>query len=168
MSLDGYIATSDGGVDWLPAMDSGSEDYGFSEFSASIDTLLVGSKTYEQSLQLGGLPLQGRPTWVFSRRPLKVIGKELTVTNQGPAEVLADLDQRGLKRAWLVGGATLASSFRSAGLISEYIITVIPTILGIGIPLIEAGGEMEKLSLIETKEFKNGFVQLKYRKLSDD
>ena len=81
--------------------------------------------------------------------------------------MLAELNERKLQRAWLVGGAALAASFRSAGLITEYVVSVIPTILGDGIPLFDKGGPAESLTLINSKQYGDGLVQLRYRKSSD-
>jgi dihydrofolate reductase len=167
MSLDGYIATPDGGVDWLPTFNASDGDYGYSKFYASIDALLMGSRTYEQSLTFGGWPYEGMPCWVFSHRPLDAAQAEVTITNSTPKEVIAELNERDLHRAWLVGGAALATSFRSAGLISEYVVSVIPTILGDGIPLFDTGGPSEKLALAESKQFSGGLVQLRYVKSND-
>jgi len=166
MSLDGYIATPDGGVDWLAPFQSGEEDYGYAAFFASVDALLMGSHTYEQILTFGSWPYERKPCWVFSRRPLDSTQAE--ITNKKPKDVLTDLDKRGHARAWLVGGAALATSFRSLGLINEYLVSVIPTILGAGIPLLKPGDPIERLSLIESKQFKSGLMQLRYRKSNDD
>ena len=67
-SVDGLIATPDGGLDWLTPFESSSEDYGYAAFYDSIDSVLVGSRTFEQSLTFGGWPYPGKPAWVFSAR----------------------------------------------------------------------------------------------------
>jgi len=167
MSLDGYIATTDGVVDWLAPFEAGEEDYGFSGFTASIDSLLIGSRTYEESISFGDWPYGGIPSWVFSHRRLDTAHEGIKITNRAPKEVLAELDERELHRAWLVGGAALASSFRSAGLISEYVISIIPTILGDGISLFGTGGPGSTITLVESKEFGDGVVQLRYLKSND-
>ena len=74
-SLDGQIATRDGGIDWLPPIetpgsDSGGFDYGYPDFYASVDALLMGSRTYEKILRHDDWPYMDKPTWVFTRRPL--------------------------------------------------------------------------------------------------
>jgi dihydrofolate reductase len=167
MSLDGYIATPDGGVDWLSPFEEEDEAYGYPEFYASIDVLLMGRRTYKQILTFGAWPYKGKPCWVFSRRPLEAATAEVTVTSSEPKEVLSDLHELGLHRAWLVGGAAVATTFRSMRLIDEYVVSVIPTILGRGIPLLNPGEPSEKLSLVESKEFEIGLVQLRYRKNID-
>jgi len=75
---------------------------------------------------------------------------------------MAELQAQALKRVWLVGGVQLAASFRSHGLISEYMIAGIPTILGAGIPLFASSGSPETLKLVECKPFLEGVVLLRY------
>jgi dihydrofolate reductase len=160
MSLDGYIAAADGGVEWLEPY---TEDHGYQAFYDSIDALLMGSRTYEQVLTFGAWPYPGVPCWVFSQRPLSASRDDVFVTDKTPEDVLAELEAQDMRRVWLVGGAGLASSFRDAGLITEYVISVIPNILGDGIPLFSAAGPMETLRLVESVPFEDGIVQLRYR-----
>ncbi len=161
-SLDGYIATPDGGVGWLSRFEGAGEDYGYAAFYASVNAILLGSRTYEQVLTFGSWPYPGLPCWVFSRRRIEGGPPEVTVTAQSPAEVVAELEARRLGRAWLVGGGKIAASFRAQGLISEYIISVIPVILGAGLPLFGAPGPEENLRLAETTPYRSGVVQLRY------
>jgi dihydrofolate reductase len=161
-SLDGYIATSDGGIDWLSAYNTEGEDYGYSDFYQSVDALVEGSKTYEQVLSFGEWPHPGKPCWVFTRRRLEVTQPEVTLTSGIPADVVAELHKRGLRRVWLVGGAQLAAGFRAHGLIDEYIVSIIPTVLGSGIPLFGSSGPKEDLKLVECKPYPSGLVQLRY------
>jgi dihydrofolate reductase len=172
-SLDGYIATRDGGIDWLPPLDAG-EDYGYGDFYASVDALLMGSRTYEKIQRHDEWPYPGKPCWVFTRRPLVLPpnvdatgnagGGGITFTTDPPEMVLDELALRRIKRAWIVGGGRLASSFRERGLIRTYGIGVMPTILGGGIPLLAAHGEPEKLTLTGCQTFPDGVLMLWYRK----
>jgi dihydrofolate reductase len=84
------------------------------------------------------------------------------MTSSSPSEIVASLQAHRFKRVWLVGGGQLAGSFRASGLISEYIIGVVPTILGAGIPLFAEPGSQEKLKLVECKPFPSGVVLLWY------
>uniref|UniRef100_A0A832H5I4 Dihydrofolate reductase n=1 Tax=Oscillatoriales cyanobacterium SpSt-402 TaxID=2282168 RepID=A0A832H5I4_9CYAN len=161
-SLDGYIATDDGGVNWLPVPDLEGEDYGYTEFYASIDAVLMGRSTYEKSLEFGEWVYPGKPCWVFSRQQIDINQPDVTLTSRHPDEVVAELKARQLKRAWLVGGGRLATSFRAHGLISEYIITIIPTMLGKGIPLFTPSDRLEKLKLVDTQTFEDGVISLRY------
>jgi len=163
ISLDGFIADEKGGVDWLHAAMVPGEGYGLSEFMASIDAVLMGSLTYEKSLELGGGGLGSKtPAWVFSKRPFKSTGS-MIVTSQDPGEVVASLRQRGIRRAWLMGGGKLASSFLAAGLIDELSLGVMPVVLGRGIPLFDGGIAATQLHLLESKTYRGGALGLSYR-----
>lgn len=161
-SLDGYIAIPDGGLEWLAPFEGKGEDYGYDEFYASIDAVLLGSRAYEKSLTFGGWPFPGKPCWTFSRRGLEAAEPDVIITPKPPVEVMAELEERGVERAWLVGGGALAGSFREHRLINEYIVSVIPVILGEGIPLFTPCGEREYLQLTGSRSYPNGVVQLRY------
>jgi dihydrofolate reductase len=166
-SLDGYIATDDGGVDWLAPFQSAGEDHGAGNLYSSVDALLMGSHTYEFALKLGHWPSPDKPSWVFTRRDLRLLHPSITLTSQSPAEVIELLRARAVHRAWLMGGGKLATSFRSAGLISHFIISVFPVILGSGIPLFAptaSASPEDPLRLIEAKPFPSGIVQLSYER----
>lgn len=162
-SLDGCIATEDGGVDWLDSYQGSGEDYGYAEFYGSVEALLLGSRTYEVSLQLGEWPAPDKPSWVFTCRDLPVAHDSVTLTSQEPTEVVSALVDRGLRRAWLMGGGELAASFRSAGLITRYMIFVAPVVLGGGVPLFANARGRSSLSLIRAKPYSSGLVQLDYQ-----
>jgi len=102
-SLDGFIATPDGGIDWLKPFEGTGEDYGYGEFYASIEAVLLGRATYEQCLKFPEWPYAGKPYWVFSN-----------ASGNTPASVSAEMRARGLRRAWLVGGGKLAAAFRAS------------------------------------------------------
>lgn len=161
-SLDGYIATPDGGVDWLSAVERPGEDYGYADFVASVDALIMGSATYEQVLGFGEWPYGDKPCWLLSRRPLETASPATIVTPQTPAELMAVLAERRCQRAWLVGGSALAASFRAEGLVTEYVLSVIPVILGAGIPLFAMPGPRESLTLVASQSYESGVVQLTY------
>jgi dihydrofolate reductase len=164
-SVDGYIATPDGGIEWLTSFESGGEDYGYAEFYASVEAVLLGRRTFEQVLSLGEWPYTGKSSWVFSQQPHPSPPPQVTLTSQSPAEVVTALADQGIRRAWLVGGGQLAGSFQAAGLISEHIISIIPIILGEGIPLFGEAGAMERLQMMGNTPYDNGLVQIRYRGL---
>jgi dihydrofolate reductase len=160
-SLDGFIADSSGGVDWLHQAMVKGEGYGLQEFNASIDAVLMGSGTYEKSLAMGGGFGSSIPCWVFSKRPLPAKG--VTVTAADPASVVATLPGQGIRRAWLMGGGKLASSFLAAGLIDEISIGLMPVVLGAGLPLFAGGIAPTHLQLIRKEEYKGGAFGLVYK-----
>lgn len=161
VSLDGFIAPPDGSLDWLAPYNIGGEDYGFGEFYKSVDALIEGSRTYEQALTFGEWPHPGKPCWVVTRRKLNQ-NSPVRFTSMAPAELFRHVASQGHKRIWLVGGSQLAASFRSAGLITEYVLSVIPVFLGAGRPLFATAGPVENLRLVESKTYSSGLVQLRY------
>ncbi len=162
-SLDGYIATNDGRVDWLERFGGGGEDHGASDLYSAVDALLMGRDTYEFALQLGHWPSPDKPAWVFSHHDLRLLHPSITLTSDSPAEVVKLLRARGIQRAWLMGGGQLATSFRIAGLISRFILSICPVMLGSGIPVFAPSvAKEDSLRLIEAKPFASGIIQLTY------
>jgi len=162
-SVDGYIATADGKVDWLSQFHVAGEDHGAGELQASVDALLLGSRTYEFALMLGQWPSPDTPSWVFTHRDLRVLHPSITLTSQTPGEVVESLASRGLRRAWLMGGGKLAASFHAEQLISRYIIAVFPVLLGSGVPVFAPHpSAIDALRFVGAKSFTSGIVQLMY------
>ena len=162
-SLDGYIATEDGGVDWLTPFQS-EQDPGFFDFYGSVQALLMGSHTYEFALKAETWPSPDKRTWVFSKRHLRIMDPSISLTTQSPRAFMKTLQGEKIKQAWLMGGGALASSFRAEGLISHYVVSIMPVILGRGIPLFAASNTRTPLRMTETKSRKNGVVQIRYEK----
>jgi dihydrofolate reductase len=163
-SLDGFIATADGGVAWLSPFENAGTDHGYADFFASLDGLIFGRRTYEQALTFGAWPYAGKPCWVFSRKPLSSTLPEMIVTADALQTVVAAIESRGLRRIWLVGGGELAGSFCAADLITEYRIAIVPIFLGAGIPILGGHAPRKSLHLVETKTYPTGIVLLTYRK----
>ena len=164
-SLDGYIATADGRVDWLSRFYTAGEDHGAGELEASVDALLLGSHTYEFALKLGQWPSPNKLSWVFTRRDLRILHPSITLTAQSPREVVELLAASGLRRAWLMGGGKLAASFHADQLISRYIISIFPVLLGSGIPLFAShSSPPDALRFVAAKPFKSGIVQVTYER----
>jgi dihydrofolate reductase len=162
-SLDGYIATKDGSVDWLSRFHRRGEDDGAGDLEASIDALLLGSRTYEFALKLGRWPSPDKPSWVFTQRKLPILDPSITLTAETPVEVVHKLARRGCRRAWLMGGGKLAASFHAEQLISRYIISVFPVLLGSGIPAFAPHPAIvDALRFVKAKPYKSGIVQLTY------
>ena len=167
-SVDGFIATTDGGVEWLSAVEREGEDFGYAEFFASIDSIIMGSRTYEQVFEFGDWPYGDTPCWVLSQRRLSLQPHGVTITDADPPEVLSEVEDRGLRRLWLVGGSRLAASFLADGRIDECIISVIPVLLGNGIPLFAGEHGQERLRLVGFRQYPAGVVSMHYRVLGGD
>jgi Dihydrofolate reductase len=163
MSVDSYIATSDGRVEWLSRFHTSGEDYGAGALHASVDALLLGSHTYEFALKLGKWPVPDKPSYVFTKRKLRVLHPSITLTPESPRKLVDSLAARGLRRAWLMGGGKLAASFRAEQLISRYVISVFPVLLGSGVPFLTPDRRsLDELRLVAAKPFPSGIVQLTY------
>jgi dihydrofolate reductase len=162
-SVDGYIATPDGGIGWLAPFESSAEDYGYASFYSSVDAVILGSHTYEQAIGFGEWPYPDKPVRVASSRRLEVAAPNVVVTADDPASIVRELGQGGAGRIWLVGGGMLAGAFARAGLIDEYIVSVMPVLLGEGVALLGASATCVGLELVTTKTFGDGVIQSVYR-----
>ena len=162
MSLDGFIADQSGGVSWLDEYQASGEDYGYREFYQNRDSLLMGSKTYAQILTFGEWPYPDKPTWVMTQQQWVTCQEGIILTPQTPEGVLTEIHNHGFQKTWLVGGSTLARSFCQLGLVTEYILSIMPCLLGAGIPLLAAEASLKTLRLKDQKHFSSGVVQLRY------
>lgn len=164
-SLDGYIARSDGGIDWLSFLDTEGEDYGYTAFYESIDAILLGSNTYEVGLGFDEWPYPEKKSFVFTQRPLKSDREDVVFISETVKPALANIEAQGYKNIWLVGGGALINSFLQHSLIDEYIISIIPIILGGGIQLFPPPSPEEKLELINSKQYSTGLLQAHYKRI---
>jgi dihydrofolate reductase len=162
-SVDGFIAPLDGSLDWLAPFEESGEDFGYAAFYESVDSVLVGARTYRQMLGFAEWPYPGKPTWVFSHSTVRASMTDVTVTAKTPLEVAAELSGLGMRRAWLVGGGTLAGSFQDAGLISEFIVSTMPVLMGAGVGLLGGSGSPVSLELVDTRQYPHGVQQARYQ-----
>jgi dihydrofolate reductase len=159
-SLEGYIAGKDDDISWL--FDDG--DYGYRDFLASVDTVLMGRRTYDLVMRMGSFPYADKECYVFSRSLMggdeHVEFVDLPVTG-----FIDELRKRDGKDIWLVGGSELIFDFMKAGSVDEFVISVHPRILGDGIPLFKPGIPSMALGLVRSESFPSGLVQMRYRKI---
>ncbi len=165
-SLDGFIARTNGDIDWLTAgNDPGDEDYGYKVFMSSVDVLVMGKHTFEKVLTFGEWPYAGKRVVVLSTGSPEVpapLAETVKVLSLAPADLVERLSGEGATHLYVDGGITI-QRFLAAGQIDELTLTRIPLLLGQGLPLF---GPLEKdvgLTHIATRAFDNGFVQSKYR-----
>lgn len=163
VSLDGYIATKDGGVDWLSIAEDAREDYGYSAFYDSVDALLMGRHTYEQILGFGDWPYAGKTSYVMTSRALSCERGDVQFVSNDIAKLVERINATAHQRVWLAGGGQLASHFHQQRLITEYQLFVIPVTLGGGIPLFLAHQGMQRLELTHSQAYPKGVVELHYR-----
>ena len=164
-SADGFIARPDGGVEWLDRPRTAG-DYGMGAFFRSIDTILWGRKTYEAALGFTGGRGVGYgaqvKNWVFSRRPPKAHTPDVEFVREPIRAFAKRLCATPGKNVWIMGGGGLIGSFLDAKEIDEFIVHVIPTFIGEGIPLVAPRHRSVPLRLLSTKRFSDGVVRLHY------
>lgn len=158
-SLDGYIAGPSGEIDWLFS----DQDYGYTEFIAEVDTVVMGRKTYELSRSFSEYPYPGTTGYVFSRARHGP-DEYVTFVSENPAGFMAGLKETAGKTIWLVGGAEIVVEAVKADLLDNLILSIHPIILGDGIPLFSRGLPKRALQLVETESFTSGLVQLTYER----
>ena len=160
-SLDGFIARTNGELDWLPP--GGGEPHGYDEFMATVDALVVGRKTFETALTFGTWPYGAKPVFVLSTRTLAPAppGAAVERMSGAPAEIVSQLAARGVRHAYVDGGITI-QGFLQAGLIQRLIITRVPVLLGAGIPLFGALQRDVVLRHVGTRQYAGGLVQSEY------
>ena len=162
-SLDGYIAQPDDDLSFLEAVAKEGEDYGYVDFLASIDTVIVGRRTYDWVMeQVEEFPHAHLDTYVITRTPRPSIGKTNFYTGD-LTTLIAGLKKEPGKNIYCDGGGGLVHELLQHQLIDEFIISVIPVIIGGGIPLFKAGRPLLNLECSGVKHFNTGLVQLHYR-----
>ena len=163
-SVHGFIARQNGALDWLPA--GGGEPHGYDEFIATVDTIIIGRKTFETVL--------GFETWPYGEKRVVVLSSEpvdlaAAVARGGlveqmcgpPAEILSNLSARGAQHLYVDGGITI-QRFLRAGLIDRLVITRVPVLIGDGIPLFGSLPRDIRLRHIATRAYPSGLVQSEY------
>ncbi|MPQ44388.1 dihydrofolate reductase family protein [Clostridium tarantellae] len=160
MSLDGYIARENGAIDWL--LGDGSEpeaDYGYADFYRSIDTVIIGRKTYDQivnELSPNKWVYKGKKSYVFTNSDYKR-NDDVEFIKEDVCDFVNKLKEKKGKDIWILGGSSLADRLIKENLIDDYIISIMPTILGNGIQLFNKNNPEIKLKLKSVKSY-NGSV----------
>lgn len=161
VSADGYIARADGDVKWLDRP-KGSGDYGMAEFFKTIDTVILGRKTYDLGLTWGQTSYPGKKNYVFSRT-VRAATKDIQFVSEDVGDFAAKVRKEKGKDIWLVGGADVNGAFLDASAVDELIIHVIPILIGDGIPLIPRRHRDINLDLLSSHKYLDGVMRLHYR-----
>lgn len=156
-SLDGYIARENGKIDWLPENTAS----GYDDFIKSIDTVIMGKKTYDQVLTFGDYPYKDKKSYVFTRNN-EYSKNENTEFVHDADKLVKDILSDSGTNIWLIGGAEIISTFVNLGFVDEIIISIIPVVLGKGIPLFKNIEKEVKLELIKTTDY-DALVELHYK-----
>ena len=162
VSLDGFLARLDGSVDWLQPFEG--EEHGFTAFFDSVDTLVIGRKTYDFVLSLpagGSWFYRGKRCIVMTHRGVDGQHGERPYEGE-PAALLAQLEAEGARHIYVDGGVVIRS-FLAAGLLDELTITFVPLLIGEGLPLFGGVKLHSELVLDGVKSFANRLVQVRYR-----
>jgi dihydrofolate reductase len=166
ISADGFIARRDGSVDWLDRPHP-KGDYGMPEFYRSIDTCILGRKTYDLTVRFGMAEgYAKKKNYVFSRTLSKAASPKVSVVSEDVIAFSERLRSEKGKDIWLVGGAELVAAFLDSGQVDEFILHLIPTMIGDGIPLVAPRHRDVPLKLLTTKRFPDGVVRLHYAVLA--
>ncbi len=165
-SLDGYIAKPDDDLSFLRLMEKEGEDYGYAEFTNTIDTLIVGRRTYDYVLEeIGPSHYDNgqRDIYVITRTERPQVGRTIFYTGD-ITELVKRLKSEKGKNIYCDGGAEIINELLKHDLIDEFIISVIPVLLGDGIKLFKDGRPEQRLEFITAKTFETGLIQLYYRR----
>lgn len=164
MSLDGYIAKPDGDISFLSPVEQEGEDYGYSTFIDTIDTVILGRKTYDKVQSMGvESPYGDRQILVLTRNP-QLVTTNTSYYSGGLSELISSLRSQPGKHIYCDGGAETIAQLLQKNLVDEMIVSIVPILLGNGIRLFGASFPEQKLRLIDSRSFEKGLVQLHYVK----
>ena len=168
MSVDGFIARRDDGLDFLEIGDGSEEkgkpvDHGFTAFFATVDALVMGRHTYDVVLGFDKWFYGDKPVFVLSRKELKQGPQGAVVERLSgePAEIMKQLEARGFRHLYVDGGATI-QRFLAAGLVDRLVLSRVPVLIGEGIPLFGSLPHDVRLRHVATRTFPGGMVQTEY------
>jgi dihydrofolate reductase len=159
-SIDGYIARKDGSLDWLDCVGGFNEDYGFQKLLNSIDAVILGRNTYEVAASVPDWPYIGKKIVVLSNH-LQTVRKEAEIYRGDLIPLVTGLHADGIKHVWIDGGMTI-SQFLNLKMVDCMTLSVIPVILGDGMPLFNAISKEISCRLVSSDSYPSGLVQLKY------
>jgi len=169
-SLDGFIARENGALDWLPGSSgtgADTEDYGYHTFMDSVDTVILGRRTYEMLMVMGAWPYGERRVIILSTTLGNLpdsLPQTAELRDADPTELYDELKNAGAQHCYVDGGRTIRG-FLDAGLVDELIITRVPILIGKGIPLFGPIAHDIKLTHLKTLAFRSGLVQSHYQPL---
>ena len=163
ISLDGYIARPDGAVDFLFM----PKDYSMAPFFKTIDTAIMGRKTYEVGKKMSGgaIDTMGIQTYVMSQTLPPGEREGLVFTRKAATKLVETIRKSPGKDIWMMGGGELARVFLAEDLIDAMYLGVVPTLIGEGIPLFPPRFPQREFTLTENKSYTRGLIALKYERV---
>jgi len=165
-SLDGYIAKPNDDLSFLKLVEKEGEDYGYAAFKANIDTIILGRKTYDYVLrEIGPSHYDNglQDVYVITRTERPVTGRTTFYTGK-LTELVQRLKSQDGKNIYCDGGAEIINELLQHDLVDEFIISVIPVMVGSGIRLFKDGRPEQELEFVSVKSFDTGLTQLHYRR----
>lgn len=166
-SLDGYIAGENDNLDFLDAVQTEGEDYGYSDFYKQTDTVIMGRRTYAKVLGFGiPYPHAGKTSYIMTRQSFPAEAG-IVFCDTPLKNLITELKKENGGHIFIDGGSELLHGLLQESLVDELIISIIPVLLGKGIPLFKPGRPAEKLELISSKAFASGLVQVHYRRIAE-
>lgn len=165
MSLDGYIAKPNDDLSFLKLVEKEGEDYGYSEFVSTIDTIIIGRKTYDYVLkEIGPSHYDNgqRDVYVITRTERPQLGRTIFYTGS-ITDLVKQLKSEQGKNIYCDGGAEIINELMKHTLIDEFKISVIPVLLGTGTRLFKDGRPEQILEFVKAKTFDTGLTQLHYK-----
>jgi dihydrofolate reductase len=164
MSLDGYIAAPNDDLSFLSIVSQEGEDYGYLNFMKDIDTVIVGRKTYDWVMkQVPEFPHADKKTFVITRTEKEPSGN-IQFYSGSLKELLQHLKAEPGKHIFCDGGADVINALLQDNLVDEWILSIIPVLLGKGVRLFGDGRPWQELQLMSSRSFEKGLVQLHYRR----
>lgn len=161
-SIDGYIAAPDDNLDFLRIVEADAEDYGYHDFLAGIDTVIIGRRTFDWVVdKVNEFPHKDKQTFVVTRTPKIPDGSVQFYTGDLNA-LLTSLKQEHGKNIFVDGGAMLVNSLLDEDLIDEMILSIVPVLIGNGTRLFRDGRPEQRFHLSESESFDSGLIQLRY------
>jgi dihydrofolate reductase len=162
-SADGYVARPDGNLDWLTRRSAPKGYYGLPQFERSVDGKILGRKTFDLSLKMGANFTAKNVHYVFSRQPPPAsVPAGVQFVTESIKTFAERLRKQAGKNIWMMGGGEIIGSFLDEGAIDEFIVTVVPTFIGEGIPLMAPRHREVLLRLLDVERFADGVVQVHY------
>lgn len=164
MSLDGYIAKPNDDLSFLSIVEKDGEDYGYADFVSTIDTVILGRKTYDWVMkQVGEFPHADKNAYIITRTARPTIGKTDFYTGD-LTDLVRTLKSENGKNIFCDGGAEIVNELLKNDLLDEIIISVIPILIGNGTRLFKDDRPEQKLKLVNVKTFDTGLTQLHYKR----
>ena len=164
-SLDGYIAKPNDDLSFLSMVEQEEQDYGYEEFVKTIDTVILGRKTYDKVKSMGiDFPHGDKEVYIISRTPKQDL-ETIKYYSGDLKSLVSRLKSQAGKHIYCDGGSEIVNELLKEDLIDEFIISIIPILVGNGTKLFKDGRPEQKLELVSVKSFEKGLAQLHYKRI---